>query len=865
MSNNEVSNLIYLIETKNIELIQNSIINLKGRVTLQEYNSIIEAVLKSLNLENQTVLKNLLSQKLTFSIKTYKELLSMEATILFNKLKDQNESVFVLLSKNICNDLIKLSVEEVIIKYSHELEFVKEVKLLSEFIHLMREYKDSINTCDVLKINISKSNIREFIRKFNLKYKVEFIRKYIQKKLTEIESDFEIKPKYEDITHLISKDLFIKLSLNDIHITNNLKLKISNYFNLELENNDLKKIITNILNNKDSDNYKLLGINTNLIDIEKKIKTYNENKAFNRLKRIYLPKINILFKDEQKKYIVDIIKNNNLNDYRKIFNKAQYSLIIDLLNITKEANCQIELLNNNIDFIKEDKLTSTDYALLKEDIKYFKMYEGLKNSLLHYYYTISKNKQEIIEKQRINVEENLIFDDDNYQIKSNISLLNYNLLIEILNNIDYNKLNNYNEEQINFLKKILFKEGLLGCIMRYGKSFLISNLINGIDYCDYMTEIDIERIIKLTSIYSIADDFTISILGTEVVRKLICNEQFLQTNKLDDKINRLRKAVSINILAINKKLSAIPYEIGASVDGVRITRYDNDDTKIFKSGIDTGTCFKLDGDDNDFVIYTILNKNGAVLKIEYHNKLIGRISVIRNCRVLYLNSIRIKGEKEEKVSSEIIERNIKIFECVKKIAHQIISIAHDNGDEIDYVVLNKAGILESSYFNDYYYIVPDHIVSQPIDIYNDDWSEFIKYSCFLKQANRGEKTPFTTDYGHYPALLIASYNNQLLTSLMDIGYSSGPEIYERPKEVLRLYTSNFKDIIESIYRIDALKFYEENNDLEYCHKNYIRPKINLKEIKRVSISKYYYKIEFIDGRVREVSLNTDQGKILIKR
>ena len=199
----------------------------------------------------------------------------MEATLLFNKIKDQNESVFVLLSKNICNDLIKLSVEEVIIKYSHELEFVKEVKMLSEFIHLMREYKDSINSCDVLKINISKSNIREFIRKFNLKYKVEFIRKYIQEKITEIESDFEIKPKYEDITHLISKDLFIKLSLNDIHITNTIKLKISNYFNLELENNDLKKIITNILNNKDSDNYKLLGINTNLIDIEKNIKIYN--------------------------------------------------------------------------------------------------------------------------------------------------------------------------------------------------------------------------------------------------------------------------------------------------------------------------------------------------------------------------------------------------------------------------------------------------------------------------------------------------------------------------------------------------------------------------------------------------------------
>ncbi len=870
MSNNEVSNLIYLIEDGNSDLIQDSINNLKGRVTLQEYKSIIDAIFNKLDLSDEEVLKNFFSQKPTFSIKTFKELLEMEASFLFNKIKDKKESVFVSLSKNVCDDLGKMSVDDVIVKYTHEFEFIKEVKMYSEFIYLMRNYKDATISCDIFKINNYKSEVREFMRRFNLKYKNDFVKKYCQGKISEIESDFELKPKYENITQLFSKDAFIKLSLNDIHITNNLKLKINNYFNIEIENNDLKRIISNILNNRDSDNYKLFGISNNILNIDEKIKLYDENRTYHRIVRIYLSKIDELFNDEQKRLIVDILKNNNLKNYRIIFSCSQYSLISYLLILKREANCEFNIINNDIVVTKEDKLSNMDYMLLKEDIEYYKKYDGLKNSILHYYYTISENKQEILEKQRINLDEEVVFDDDNYQIKNNISILNYSLLIEILKKIDYKKFNNYNDYQLNFLRKILFKEGLLGCVMKYGNCIDISNIINGIDYCDYMDDrnINIDRIVKLTSIYSIADDFTISVLGTEVVRKLICNGQFLQTNTFEDKKARLNKAVWLNIESLNKDYSSIPYNINTSLDGVKISRYKGDNPKILISGIDTGTCFKLDGDDNDFVVYTILNQNGGVLKIEYQNKFIGRISIIRNYRVLYFNSIRIKGEREEKISKEIIDRNYKIFECVKKIAKKIIDVAHENGDEIDYVVCNKAGILESSYFDEYYEIVPDHIVKQPIDIYNDDWKEFvIQANPLLKQSNRGFNIPFTTDYGHYPALLIASHGDKHLNSLRDIGYDVPNAIYLKPKDGLKLYTSNFKDLLEDIYRIDALKYYEVVGNIDKCHNSYIRPKINIREIDTVSLGDYYYKIDFIDGSTREVGLSnfSSKGKLLIKK
>ena len=870
MSNNEVNNLIYLIENGNENLIQECFNNLKGRLTLQEYNSIIDAVFKKLNISATSVLRNIFNQRLTFSIKTYKELLNMEASVLFNKLKDQKESVFVSLSSNICDALKSKNVEQVIEIYNKELDFIREVKMYSEFVHLMRDYKSAIISCDTFKINNCKSEIREFIRRFNLKYKNEFVKNYCKKRISEIEADFELKPKFESITTLISKDAFIKLSLNDIHITNNLKFKINNYFNMEIENNDLRKIIINILDDKDFDNYKLLGIQNNLINIDKKIRQYDENRSYYRIERNYLNKINGLFNDNQKKLIIDIMCDGDLKKYRSIFNNTQYTLLSYLLILKKEAKCDFNLIDDNIVITKNDKINNMEYLLLKEDIEYYKKYEGLKRSILHYYYTISENKQEIMAKQNININGEVIFDDDNYQLKNNISIFNYSILMDILKKIDYKKVNNYNDYQINFLKKILFKEGLLGCVMKYGSNIDISNIINGIDYCDYMDDrnIDIDRIVKLTSIYSIADDFTISVLGTEVVRKLICNGQFLQTNTLEDKKNRLKNAVWLNIESLNEDYSAIPYDINTSVDGVKISRYSNDNPKIFISGIDTGTCFKLDGDDNDFVIYTILNQNGGVLEIEYHNKFIGRISVIRNNKVIYLNSIRIKGEKEEKLSKDVIDRNIKIFECVKKVAKKIITIAYENNDEIDYVVCNKAGILESSYFNEYHEIVPDHIAKQPIDIYNDDWIDFVnKANSLLKQSNRGTKIPFTTDYGHYPALLIASYNDKHLNTLRDVGYDTPKPIYKRPYKIFKLYTSNFKDILEDIYRIDALKYYEDIKDMEECMRSFTRSRINVKDIDKITLGEFYYKIDYIDGTSREVSLekNISKPKLLTRK
>ena len=182
MSNNSVQNLIYLIENGSNEQVQSCINNLKGRVTLQEYNTIIDAVFDKLNISEEKSLRSLFSQKPTFNIKTYKELLKMEATIKFNRLKNQKSSVFISLSKSVCDDLEKIDVDKVLTKYNQELKYIEEVKMLSEFVHLMRYYRESNLSCDQIRINESRAEIREFIRRFNLKYKDNYIKKYCEKK-----------------------------------------------------------------------------------------------------------------------------------------------------------------------------------------------------------------------------------------------------------------------------------------------------------------------------------------------------------------------------------------------------------------------------------------------------------------------------------------------------------------------------------------------------------------------------------------------------------------------------------------------------------------------------------------------------------
>lgn len=886
MANGKLVEILYLID-KNIndgillhsEEIQAMINENKDSFTGNDYYKIVSAVMEKLHLDDSENIKEIFMTKPKFNIETYKKILRIEATLEFDKFKSDKESIFVSLSRNICSDLEYLSASEVMRKYSKEIELIQEVNESSELIHLIREHKESIDSCDNLKIIDTKTRLKEFTRKFNAKYKEYYIKKYIDKEIDKIKDDFELKNDYNaKAVDYISEEAFLKLFLDQNITSNNFKIKIYNYFNIEVTNQTIKQIIHNILNDKDVSNYALFGILESVKNLEVDLPKLNESIAFTRLNQNYLRQIQDTFKDFDQTFLLNIFNNlYNLSNYKESLTKREYYLLTEVKSIFIEANCNVSIKENQICFTKEDNLTDLEKKAVKADLKNYKKYLGIKNKILDYYVGASKARRTIAKLPDKMSNHYILFDDDNYKLKNVGDILDIEILFGILKHIDCEKVDNYNEELISYIKKVVFNEGLLASVMKYHSNIDIANIINGVgtikdfEKIKNIKKLDLEYLLKQTKLYNIADDFTVSILGFNTANKLINNRQFLQHNSREDIKRRLDKAVDLMVRSIDKNTSSIPYNIHIEEGSISIERYKNNDPEILISGIDTNTCFRLDGNDNDFVFYSILNKNAAVLKIFDQEQFIGRASIFRQANVLFINGIRTVDEKDENISKEKIERNKNIFRCLEKFGKQMINDTENTDLPIDFVVCNKAGILESSYFKNAYYMVPEYLVEQPLDIYNEDWEEFIHTydNCkenYFMQVKEGERVPFTTDFGHYPALLIASRNDRLLQRKFDISYSSPGDIYYRPKDEVSLYKGNDESILEKIYRIDAFKCFYEVGSIEKAKEVFRKRKIDT--IKKAYIGEDSYYIIYKDGKEENVSFgkrNRNENKRFSKR
>ena len=865
--NNSIDLIIDLLD-KNIEnnkfnnskeiqdLIDQNKDNLKG----EDYYRIVNKLLEKLCLENAENIKKIFINKPKFKISTYKQVLRIEASKEFDVLKTEKDSLFVSLSRSLCEDLKDRSTKDVLTKYSKELEYIDTVSSRELLVHLIKEHKDALLSYDTKRINETKIKIREFTRKFNIKYKEYFIKKYIEQKIEEIKDDFEEKIEYsEDICEYISEDAFIKLFLEEPLTTSSFKRKIYEYFNQEVNNKTIEKIIHNILNNTDVNNYQILDIES-IENINEKANILKESKAFNRLNRNYLNRINKLFKGFSKKVLCDFIKDiDNLYYYRSYLTKGQYSLLSEITPIYKEAKCEALIEDDKLAFKKVNLLNTYELKEIKKEYLAYKKYLGIRRLVMEYYVNASKSRNSVILNSNTN-NYPLVFDDDNYKIKNVGIFLNIKALFNLLSNLNNDLIKNYDDKTIEFIKKVVFNEGILGCVMKYDAKINIASIINSVSRINKdllnVKKIDLEHLIKQTNLYKYADEFQIAILGEKVANKIINNRQFVQKNDYEDIKRRLDKATDLVIRGITKDKSAGPYDVTTVLNDIVISRYSSDDPELLSSGIDTNTCFRLDGDDNDFVFYSVLNKNGAVLKItDLNNKLIGRMSVFRQANVLFINGIRTKDEKEKTISKEIIDQNDNIFKCLLKFSQNIIDYTTDSDLPIDFVVCNKAGILESSYFKDNYYLVPDHFLKNPLDVYNEDWEEFIhtydKYPVnYLQQVIKGNQNMFTTDFGHYPALLIASRDYRILERPSDIAYATPNDIYKRPVREIA-YKNNFAKAFEQIYRITALNLLYMFEDItkakRYFSKSIIGDFLIEKDIKEIYINDYSFEVVYKNG------------------
>ena len=264
-----------------------------------------------------------------------------------------------------------------------------------------------------------------------------------------------------------------------------------------------------------------------------------------------------------------------------------------------------------------------------------------------------------------------------------------------------------------------------------------------------------------------------------------------------------------------KDKSTVPYVNGKTTNYI-YSVYDSQDENILLAGINTDSCFRIDGNDNDFLHYCALNKNGFVLKItDSFGNFIARASGFRNGNGIYFNQLRTiydeggygyKGEYKNELS--------EIIETFKKACQEIIETSRNNKEEqdkIEFILITKSYALEKIESNVDRSVV-NKIGNKPMDTKSDDWKNFVNNTKNLKEIDDTSE-PFSTDYGNYSLICMAS--NKLYSPLKpkDIKPKDVEAVYNRPRNKIIITEKINTNIINKINKINAM--YSYHNKIKF--------------------------------------------------
>ena len=91
---------------------------------------------------------------------------------------------------------------------------------------------------------------------------------------------------------------------------------------------------------------------------------------------------------------------------------------------------------------------------------------------------------------------------------------------------------------------------------------------------------------------------------------------------------------------IKRDKSTVP-DVSGKTNNYTYSIYDSQDETVLLAGINTDACFRINGMDNDFLHYCVLDKNGFIIKItDSFGNFIGRASGFRNGNGVYINQLR---------------------------------------------------------------------------------------------------------------------------------------------------------------------------------------------------------------------------------
>jgi len=311
-----------------------------------------------------------------------------------------------------------------------------------------------------------------------------------------------------------------------------------------------------------------------------------------------------------------------------------------------------------------------------------------------------------------------------------------------------------------------------------------------------------ENIVLLNEICQLASIDTIAILGADIVSQLCTNKEY--TN--GDELLILSKAKELVALMTIKDKSTVPY-ISGETNNYKYCLYDSQDVDILLAGIKTDACFKIDGNDNDFLHYCALDKNGFIIKItDSFGNFIARAAGFRNGNAVFVNQLRtIYDEAGDNYLGNYESEKNEIIETFKKACEDIVLISQQNEKEenkIDFVFVTKSYAL--SRYNDHIVSneVEEKIGDYPMDNKSEDWYDFLESTQNLDESL--EDNYFMTDYGSYKVICMASSKNGKKILTKNLIFKDVPALYERKRNDVIVTNNITAEIYQKINRINAI-------------------------------------------------------------
>lgn len=383
------------------------------------------------------------------------------------------------------------------------------------------------------------------------------------------------------------------------------------------------------------------------------------------------------------------------------------------------------------------------------------------------------------------------------------------------------------------LSKLLIDNGLMWLILfcHIANIELISDVFDSTtlgNLIDSMYEIaDLAKTfkIKLSTIqdfmlfskminYVNEEDF--AVIGKDVLLPLVTNTSFTDA----DEAAIVDTAHDLISLMSTRNKSTVPYVEGELLN-YKYSLYDSLDAEALLTGIRTDACFRCCGNDNDFLHYCLLNKNGFILKITNSSgDFIARAGGFRNGNCVYINQLRtIYDHNGNFYEGDYKDEQMDIIKVFKAACEKIVHESQMNKEEenpIDFVFVNKSYALgqfssdKNLKIHTISQTLTEFIGNYPMDMVSDNWSEFLETSSNLDESDSDRG--FYTDYGSYPIICIAS--SKRLKSKKDFIYDDVPAFYRRKRGPITVTKNPSFDLMIKINKTHAIYTTLENENFD---------------------------------------------------